>query len=164
MSLQYIVDAYNLINHPAFKPASRPDLNIQQLLADFIRLNRLTGSKNNSVVLVFDGYPPPVGDIPEENNLVCIFSRAKEADELIKKIIEELSSPKNIIVVSDDREVQLTSRFLQARVCNVGEFICGKQVNKSATDAQLAEVDFKLSYAKMQKINAELKKIWLRID
>lgn len=158
MSLQYIIDAYNLTNHPAFKPVSRSVLNIQHALVDFIRLNRLTGSKNNSLVLVFDGYPPPLEDIPRQNDLLCMFSRAQEADELIKKIVQDSISPKNIVVVSDDKEVQLTSRFLHAQICSVGEFICGKKDNKSASDVKLAEGDFKLSYVKMQKINAELRK------
>ncbi|MHB8155348.1 MAG: NYN domain-containing protein [Candidatus Omnitrophota bacterium] len=161
MSLQYIIDAYNLINHPAFKPVSKSALNIQHALADFIRLKRLTGSKNNRLVLVFDGYPPPSDDIPREDGLLCMFSRNQEADELIKKIVQDSASPKNIIVVSDDREVQLTSRFLHAGICNVGEFIGGKKGNKSATDLESAAVDFKLSYAKMEKINAELRKKWL---
>lgn len=161
MSLQYIVDAYNLINHPAFRPASKPALNIQQSLADFIRLNRLTGSKNNSVILVFDGYPPPLENVPRENGLLCLFSLTKEADELIKKIVEDSSVPNNIVVVSDDKEVQLSSRFLHAQVCNVEEFICGKKNSKSAVAAKLAAADFKLGYAKMQKINDELKKKWL---
>ncbi len=161
MYLQYVIDAYNLINHPAFKPASSPALNIQHALADFIRLNGLTGSKNNSLVLVFDGYPSFSEDIPKENGLLCMFSRAREADELIKKIVESSSSPKNIIVVSDDKEVRLTSRFLHARVCSVREFICGKKNSQSIIDAKLAAVDFKLSYAKMEKINAELREKWL---
>ena len=161
MSLQYIVDAYNLINHPAFNPVSKPALSIQHALADFIKSNKLTGSKNNNLVLVFDGYPPSLENIPRQNGLLCMFSYAQEADELIKKIIQDSASPKNIIVVSDDKEVQLTSRFLHAQICNVEEFICGKQDNKSATDARLAAFDFKLNYAQMQKINAELKQKWL---
>ncbi len=161
MSLQYIIDAFNLINHPAFKPVSRSVLNIQHALVDFIRLNRLTGSKNNALVLVFDGYPPPAEDIPHQNGLLCLFSRRQEADELIKKIIQDSASPKNIVVVSDDKEVQLTSRFLHAQICNVQEFICGKKNSQSAADTKLAAVDFKLSYTKMQKINAELRKKWL---
>ena len=161
MSLQYIIDAYNLINHPAFKPVSKPALNIQHALADFIRLNRLTGSKNNRLILVFDGYPPALEDIPRQNGLLCMFSRARQADELIKEVIQDSASPKNIIVVSDDKEVRLTSRFLHAQICNVGDFIRGKKDNKTATDAQLAAADFKLSYAKMEKINAELRQKWL---
>jgi hypothetical protein len=161
MPLQYVIDAYNLINHPAFKPVSKSALNIQHALADFIRLNRLTGSKNNSLILVFDGYPPLLEDIPQENNLLCMFSRSQEADELIKKIVQDSVSPKNIVVVSDDKEVQLNSRFFHAQICNVQEFICGKKNSQTANEAKLAAVDFKLSYAKMQKINTELRKKWL---
>jgi len=161
MSLQYIIDAYNLINHPAFRRSAKPALNIQQALANFIRLNKLTGSKNNSLVLVFDGYPPHLEDIPRENGLICMFSRTKEADELIKKIVEDSVSPKNIVVVSDDKEVQLSSRFLHAQVCSVEKFICGKKDTQSQALIKEVGLDFKLSYAKIQKINAELKKKWL---
>ena len=161
MSLQYIVDAYNLINHPAFRPISKSVLNIQHALADFIRFNKLTGSKNNRCVLVFDGYPPPPEEIPRQNGLLCMFSRRQEADELIKKVVQDSDSPKNIVVVSDDKEVQLTSRFLHAQICSVEEFICGKVNKKSAAEANRDVGDFKLSYIKMQKINTELRKKWL---
>ena len=161
MSLQYIIDSYNLINHPAFKPVFKSFLNIQHALADFIRINRLTGSKNNSLVLVFDGYPPPLEDIPRQNGLLCMFSRTQEADELIKRLVEESAQPKNIIVISDDKQVQLTSRLLYARICSVEEFICGKKSKKFVSTAKLEADDFKLTYAKMQKINAEMKKRWL---
>ena len=161
MSLQYIIDAYNLINHPAFKPVARRALNIQHALADFIKSNRLTGSKNNSLVLVFDGYPPSVEDIPSQNGLLCMFSCAQEADELIKRIVQDSASPKNIVVVSDDKQVQLTSRFLHAQICSVEEFICGKNKRKAVTDAKLAAADFKLGYLKMEEINVELRKKWL---
>ena len=161
MSLQYIIDAYNIINNPQFKPATKTVLNVQHALVDFIKLNRLSGSKNNKVIFVFDGYPPAGQEIPEEKGLVCVFSRMIEADELIKKIVEESAQPRNIIVVSDDKEVQLMSRFLHARVCGVAEFICGKKSSKFVSAVGLDEADSKLSYSKMQKINAELKKKWL---
>jgi predicted RNA-binding protein with PIN domain len=161
MSLQYIIDAYNLINHPAFKPVFKSASNIQQSLADFIKFNRLSGSQNNSVVLVFDGYPPSSGDLPVGQELSCVFSRSKEADELIKKIVEDSASPRNIVVVSDDKEVCLISRFLHAQTCGVQEFIGAKKNKSAAIDGQEAAADFKLGFAKMQKINAELRKKWL---
>ncbi|MDD5108652.1 MAG: NYN domain-containing protein [Candidatus Omnitrophica bacterium] len=160
MSLQYIIDAYNLINHPRFRP-QKQSINIQYSLADFIRFNKLSGSKNNEVILVFDGYPPAGREIPEEANLTCVFSQKKEADELIKKIVENSSQPRNIIVVTDDKEVQIMSKFLHARVSSVEEFICGKE-NKKIICAKISDAgDLKLTYSAMQKINAELKKKWL---
>jgi len=160
MSLQYIIDAYNLTNHPRFK-AAKSAVNIQQSLADFIRINKLNGSKNNRVILVFDGYPPSGQNTPEGDGLVCMFSRRIEADELIKKIVEESACPRNIIVVSDDKQVQLTSRLLHARVRGVEEFICGKKNNKFVSTTSLNSAESRLTYSAMQKINAELKKLWL---
>ncbi len=161
MSLQYIIDAYNVINHPQFSPALRGFSGVQSSLADFIRLNRLTGSRKNKVILVFDGYPAQGQTVPEDPGLVCLFSRMIEADEKIKKLVEESAQPRNIIVVSDDRQVQSEARFLHAQICGVKEFICGKK-NKGVPDPDREESDEnKVSYVKMQKINAELKKKWL---
>ena len=158
MSLQYVIDAYNLTNHPRFK-AVKTAVNIQHCLADFIRINKLSGSRNNRVILVFDGYPPSGEDIPEGDGLVCMFSRKIEADELIKKIVEASTCPRNIIVVSDDKQVQLASRLLHAQICSVEEFICGKK-NKLVHAVELDSADPKLTYSAMQKINAEFKKRW----
>ncbi len=159
MSLQYIIDAYNLINHPAFKPAARP-VNIQQGLADFVRFNKLSGSSNNRVILVFDGYPPRKEDIPQADGLICMFSRSEQADELIKRFTEESLSPRNIVVVSDDKEVQLAAKLLRAQVLSVEEFVNGKKA-RAQNRGKAEGPDFNLSYSKMQKINAELKKKWL---
>ncbi|MBU0548266.1 MAG: NYN domain-containing protein [Candidatus Omnitrophica bacterium] len=161
MSLQYIIDAYNIINHPQFRPRIRKSPNIQTSLADFIRLNRLSGSRKNRVILVFDGYPPYGEKMPEEDGLVCVFSRMIEADELIKKLVEESGRPRNIIVVSDDKAVQLAVRFLNSRVCAVEEFICGKKSARTLDFMHQEREENKITYSKMQVINAELKKKWL---
>ncbi|MDD5476862.1 MAG: NYN domain-containing protein [Candidatus Omnitrophica bacterium] len=161
MSLQYIIDGYNLINNPHFRPAVKLPANVCHCLADFIKLNKLTGSKNNTLTLIFDGYPPAGQDIPQEAGLVCLFSRMIEADELIKQVVEKSACPRNIVVVSDDKEVQLMSRFLHARSCGVEEFICGKKNKKLNPAIGSDAADFKLTYSAMQKINAELKKKWL---
>ena len=161
MSLQYIIDAYNIINHPQFSPRARKSSNIQSSLADFIRLNRLSGSAKNKVILVFDGYPPRGESMPEGDGLVCVFSRMIEADEVIKKIVEESGQPRNIIVVSDDRGVQSAVRLLNARISGVEEFICGKQSARNLDSICREREESKISYSKMQIINAELKKKWL---
>ncbi len=161
MSLQYIIDAYNIINHPQFRSLAKQSSSVQRSLDDFIRLNRLTGSAKNRVALVFDGYPAPAQEIPEEEGLLWIYSRKIDADEKIKKLIEESANPRNIIVVSDDRGVQLSARLLHAQVSGVKEFICGKKNNKRVPIIRLDSLDPKLTYSQMQKINAELKEKWL---
>ena len=161
MSLQYIIDAYNITNHPQFRPRVRDSLNIQSALADFIRLNRLSGSRKNKLILVFDGYPPSGEKMPEEEGLVCLFSRMIEADELIKKLVEESGQPRNIVVVSDDKGIQMAVRFLNAQTCAVEEFICGKKSARGQALGRTDSQECKVSFTNMQKINAELKKKWL---
>lgn len=161
MSLQYIIDAYNLTNHPDFKPSIKSNNNIAQTLLNFIKLNKLSGSKNNRTFLVFDGYPQSSENIPQEEGFACVFSYNKKADEIIKKIVEESVQPRNLVVVSDDREVQIVNRFLHAQICSVHEFICGKQNRQKVSVLDQDSTDPKLSFSKMQKINAELKKKWL---
>jgi len=161
MSLQYIIDSYNIINHPQFRSGAKQTKSIQHSLHDFILFNKLTGSRKNTVVLVFDGYPAANSQIPEEEGFVWIYSHKIEADERIKKIIEQSKQPRNIIVVSDDRQVQLTARVLHAHICGVEEFICGKRNNKLNVKEEENSDNLKLTYSAMQKINAEFKKKWL---
>ena len=84
-----------------------------------------------------------------------------EADEVIKKIVEESGQPRNIIVVSDDRGVQSAVRCLNARISGVEEFICGKKSARKIDAMCQEREESKVSYSKMQAINAELKKKWL---
>ena len=161
MSLQYIIDAYNMINHPRFNARSDGPCGIQGALADFIREKRLAGSKNNKVILVFDGYPKHGGGMPDDPGMLSLFSRTIEADEKIKKLVEESAQRRNIIVVSDDRQVCLSARLLGARSCGVEEFISGGKSRSQAERARQEIEEIKISYTGMQKINAELKKRWL---
>ena len=161
MSLQYIIDSYNMINHPQFRSKAKPSKSIQQALHDFIRFNKLTGSVKNTVVLVFDGYPASNSEICEEEGYTWIFSRKIQADEEIKKIVEQSAQPRNIIVVTDDRQVQLTALVFHANICTVNEFICGKRNNKLKVFTKEDPDNIKLSYSARQKINAEFKKRWL---
>lgn len=161
MSLQYIIDSYNIINHPQFRSKAKQSKSIQQTLHDFILFNKLTGSSKNTVVLVFDGYPAIDCEIPEEKGYIWIYSRKIEADEKIKEIVEQAVQPRNIVVVSDDRQIQLTARLLHANICSVEEFICGKKNGKLSVGKEVNSDNIELTYAVKQKINAEFKKKWL---
>lgn len=160
MSLQYIIDAYNLINHPDFHPTRQAE-NIQLTLVNFIRTHRLAGSKNNQIILVFDGYPAANYQIPEEDNLTCIFSHNLEADELIKRWVERSVNPKTVVVVSDDKQVRMMAQILHAEVCAVDEFIGVKHCKSHGALGQSTPEEAKLNYSQMHKINDELRKKWL---
>ena len=93
MSLQFVIDGYNIIKHPLLASTSRKDKQERLALIELINAHKLTGSPNNRVVIVFDGYPD--SEFPERGlkGIDIIFSREQSADERIKAV-EEFIGPK----------------------------------------------------------------------
>jgi predicted RNA-binding protein with PIN domain len=157
MSIQYVIDGYNLLNHPQLA-ANRKGNSDRLSLLDFIKRNRLTGSPKNKVTVVFDGYPDSRERF-DESDFCVVFSRMISADEKIRKLIEESGQRKGIVVVSDDRQVQDAARALGANVSSIEEFVGKKDRQKKRLDNSLEQ---KVTYSDMEKINSELRKIWLK--
>jgi predicted RNA-binding protein with PIN domain len=155
MSLQFIIDGYNLIHHPLFRQTPKFTDSPASALLQFITINKLTGSPRNKITVVFDGYPPKSKSMHNDPQINLIFTAKDTADERIKKILESASNPKNIVVVSDDKEIRFFVKSSGGRVMGVDEFIC---LSPSPKTAQKAE----LTYSQMEKINQELRKIWLK--
>jgi len=127
-------------------------------LIDFIKTKRPCGNlKANRAILVFDGY----GGLPLERGNVgveVIFSREETADNYIKRLLEASGNPKNILVVSDDKEVRFYAKDAGAGPLSVDEFVMPKPKAKDKYDSDLKA---ELTYSEVDKINRELKKIWL---
>jgi len=159
MSLQYVIDGYNIINHPHFRQRHKEILNPAESLSAFIQEKRLGGSTKNKIIIVFDGYPSGSEAVQTRPGHSLVYSRKLSADEKIKRIVEESADRKNIVVISDDKEVKLTARFLGARVMGVEEFVRAKVQRRSLREDDSKNAE--LSYSAMHKINQELRKIWL---
>lgn len=127
-------------------------------MLEFIRTNKLTGSPKNRVIVVFDGFIPspelrgPIFDIEIR------YSNNESADSCIRKLLERSSSPKNIIVVSDDREIIFFTKSCRARAMAIEEF-AGERPSKKARGEDTPEPQ--LNYSQIARINQELKKRWL---
>jgi len=158
MSLQFIIDAYNLINHPLY---NREEYSLcpAAALAAFIREKRLTGSLKNKVTLVFDGFPPAQAPSQQEGYIGIIFSRKISADEKIKMLVESSSGRKAIVVVSDDRQIRFASKALGTKVIGIEEFIRGKE-KEGASPKEPVKPE--LTYTQVQRINEELREKWLK--
>jgi len=131
-------------------------------LLKFIKIHKLTGSAKNRIFVVFDGYYADSLRLKQgfaEVNI--IFSCQKSADEIIKDLVEKADKPGNIIVVSDDKEVKLFSRVLGAKVIGVEEFILPKAA-RNQPEKERECIKAELNYTQRQRINEELKKIWLK--
>ena len=160
MSLQFIIDGCNITHHQKFLESSPKRYSDSRVnLIEFIRQKRLCGSENNKIWVVFDGYVDSALENLNESNLKIIFSCDQSADERIRRILELSDNAKNVVVVSDDKEIIFFAKGYRARAVSVEEFIGSKdgpqRVNQDSGES-------KIGFSAMHKINEELRKLWLK--
>lgn len=151
--LIYIIDAFNLI----YKVDELASSNAPHgRLLQFLKSNRLTGSPNNRVVVVFDGHDNP--DVSGEREYEIVFSGPRSADDLIKERVTKSKNRLQIVVVSDDKGVTSFVRAEGARVKSIEEFIknSSRRIQRSADDEK------SISYEERQKIKEELERLWVK--
>lgn len=108
---------------------------------------------------MFDGYPDS-HEPANDTDISVVFSRMISADDKIRKLVEESGNRKQIVVVSNDREIQSMAKMLGAMVIGIEAFV--KYDKKVEIAKKNLESDPKLTFTQMQKINDELRKIWLK--
>jgi len=89
---------------------------------------------------------------------MVIFSQAESADERIKKLLGLIPNPKNVVVVSDDKEIVFFAKACRAKSESVETFL-SFQDKLARIKNELPEQE--ITYSQMHKINEELKKLWL---
>lgn len=164
MSLHFVIDGYNLIKQtPALNKDNLEDSRVA--LIKFLNIHRPQGSANNRVTVVFDGAQGNFYYRLASPSLEIIFSGHQSADDKIRRLVEESAHPKTIVVVTNDREIQLSVRQFRAQVRSVDEFL--KKFNapqklKQKTDKKNSTDEKALSYSLEGKITEEMKRIWLK--
>jgi len=166
MSLQFVIDGYNIIHHPLFKSSKNSNPNPRARLIELIQAYHLAGSTNNKVIVVFDGFFSDHGSAEVFTDIRVIFSEEVSADDKIKEILESSQNSKNTVVVSDDREIIFSARSSRAKVKSVEEFLaplagddCGGKDNRLAKERREQSKD--LTYAQMEEINRQMRKRWI---
>jgi len=162
MSLQYIIDGCNVINHPLFIRNNRKKHKDARVdLEGFVRQNSLCGSPNNGTIIVFDGYPSDSFPPLKPKGASLIFSGEDSADAVIKRMLEKAGNQKNVRVVSDDKELILFARFSGAVAVSVEEFINRGHKTVKKTSRPLIEQKEELGQGEIYSINKELERLWL---
>ena len=142
--------------------ADRPLESGREGLIRFIREQSPHGSARNALTVVFDGQE----DVhwPAMNtDIRIVFSRGCSADDLIRDLVERSPDPRQIICVTDDRELALSCRHRGAQTWGVDEFV-GAARKPSGRVKNAANDDGKkvVSARAAQKIDQELSALWLR--
>ncbi len=155
--LIYLIDAFNVIHqigsmHESASPHSD--------FISYIRAHRLTGSRMNRVVIVFDGYGNASSFAEKEYEIH--FSNARMADDLIKEFIAGARHKGMHVVVSDDHEVRDFARSEGARVQGVDDFIRPRHSRNIGSSGENPEDESekRIDEESVSELNKELEKRW----
>ena len=149
-----------------------PALNLTKLedqrryLICFIEQCTPQGSLKNHVTIVFDGNIDVFGGMASTVAKI-IFSQNETADETIKRIVAAAQNTKNMVVVSDDRDIQYAVRALGAKVNGVQTFLDkgkgsrgkGRNTRKGSGGGKSEKY---VSKKDEFKIMSEMENIWLK--
>lgn len=121
MALHFILDGYNIIHQQ--EPLMDKSLKeARDSLIRMIEFFRPQGSLNNKVTVVFDGRSEIWGGTPS-SSVKVIFSKDESADSIIQRLVSQATNRKNIVVVTDDREIQYGVRPQGAQIMAVSLFL-----------------------------------------
>ncbi len=167
MALHYLLDGYNITKQLPLL-ALKEFQNGRDSLICLIENFSPQGSRHNEVTIIFDGRP---GRIDHSDSTVAkvIFSYDISADEKIREIIKSSGRQKEIIVVTNDKELRFSVCALGAKAVSIEDFF--KKITDKETERRLLQEkrdkdaeSKNISKTLESKINSELEKIWLKKD
>ncbi|MBF0121892.1 MAG: NYN domain-containing protein [Candidatus Omnitrophica bacterium] len=166
MSRHFLIDGYNVIR----QISSLDDKSLEggrAWLVRFIQDNGPQGSLRNPVTVVFDGQEGiSFSDFP--SGVKVVFSRGESADDVIKRLIEESSTPRDIVLVTDDRDLLYFCRTLGAEIWSVDRFLTqgkktGQRLRSGVARSRSPKVEGKaIPRVFEDRVNRELKALWLK--
>lgn len=164
MSLHYIIDGYNVVKQePVWSNCELKEA--RDSFLRFVRINKIAGSFRNKITIVFDGknnyaFPnAPKARAGKDSAVDVVFSKNITADEQIIEIIKVVKNPRNVVLVSDDRQLRISGRSYGAQVMSVVDFLKrGKQNMPKVADSS----NRGLSAHQARKITEELENLWLK--
>ncbi len=137
-------------------------------LIRFIRDLSPQGSHRNAVTVVFDGQEG-VCSPSMSTDVRIVFSRGCSADDVIRDHVENAPDPRQIICVTDDRDLAIACRHRGAQTWGVDEFVAAGRKSAAGRpgagpkSARREDDGTKVVSQKAAlKIDQELLALWLR--
>lgn len=158
MSLHFIIDGYNIMKQ-VFPILGKKVFNDREGFIRFIEEERICGSKNNKITVVFDGREN-VFVLRKFSNIEVIFTKGETADEKIKKMVAKSLNKKNLVVITNDNEVKYFAKIQGVKTIGAEEFLekVKKRKEKFSSGDKKIEADTRLG----MEITKELERLWLK--
>ena len=132
--MHLIIDGYNVM-HALPMEKEWPGQASKDRRAFFIgKVGAYLGTRNHRATLVFDGTKggEDMGGHETHGRLEVVYSRrGEEADDVIKRMLEESGNPREVLVVSSDKGITGYVRSLGASVAGAHEMVRRLMPNSS---------------------------------
>ena len=151
--MEYIIDGFNVIKTSFIKKYEKYGIEkAEEFLVDILEKYK---RKHPSVeiTIVFDGKSPSFS-FYHRRKIKIVFSNEVSADEKIRKILENKKNKANILIVSDDRQVQEFSKILGSKFLKVVEFL---EIVYPEEKKEPQKYEKEIKYSLKSKIEKELK-------
>lgn len=157
------MDGYNVIH--CLNNNGQADIeDLRQYLVVLIDRYRPQGSISNKVTVVFDGMGKMAEYVPTSSSVKVMFSCEQSADDKIKQLVQASRNKANLIVVTNDRDVQYAVRAMGAKVLKTDVFL--DKLNQESDKAKRQKPGASSSKAIPKfiedQITSELKDIWVK--
>lgn len=151
--LHYLIDGYNVIGQMSFLSGKTLRGEREELIK-FIEQKKPQGK--NKITVIFDGQENVFSFQQEKQEVEVIFSQGISADDKIKKMVEKRDA-RQVVVVSDDKEIKFYVRSLGAKVLSVKEFVEKGLHRKKRVFSQEKKLP-----SQTREITEEMEKLWLK--
>ena len=101
--------------------------------------------------------------LPSAQEISVVFTEYESADDLIKCRVQEAQNKKELVVVTDDKQLFLYVRSLGATIMSVGDFYKRSSSTKPTVKGggKLPQKPKVITSSVEHVINQEFEKIWL---
>jgi predicted RNA-binding protein with PIN domain len=123
----FIIDGYNLLHAMGILRGKVGPFGLQKARLGLLGLLHATYQERSpQVMVVFDAAHAPAGTSEEEEYKGIRIRWAvkdESADDVIESLIRGASTPTQLTVVTDDRQIQRAARRRRCRVCDCADFL-----------------------------------------
>ncbi len=140
MIKQYLIDGNNVIGKSKSLWGLQKSEKQQSREQLVLMVDKYFVGKKITVVLYFDGFK---GQNAYFGKSIVKFSNSKTADEIIRRDIENLSSPKVTAVVSSDHSIQNLARACSCKVIKSEDFVkmIENKIDNESEQAKIKSID-----------------------
>lgn len=157
--MRYLIDGYNLLHAMGLLCGKVGPHGLEKArLALLGRLCGDHGAGTDAVTVVFDASrsPPDAAAEEEHRGIHILYALESEADDVIETLIQHEATPRQLMVVSDDRRIQQAGRRRHCPVRGCLDYLEEMEHQRRRKPAPSE------AFAKPESISSEEAEHWLR--